>query len=194
LIQSPELCALIAGMIADAWVGVSHGSGTTPSADPAKLGLMQMRRILLLAHGQSPTVGNLTVTVAVAVADLSIASSPWIVTPGMRMRNRRHRDVLRLEGVAIETPAVENLSRLVQGDHLEELLTVAFSTTSHTLSSFRSGDGQFGFRHDRSGAVEIRSEIIHPSRLHLRSTMTFVLAVVVGDAEINCALILACPR
>jgi hypothetical protein len=121
-----------------------------------------VRRALILVHDCSAAAPTaISIDAVVAVANASIASASGIATTETRIRFRR--DVLWLERFAIETSAVENLPRFVQGNHLEELLSVALSGARDTLPSFRSGDGQFGFRHDRSRAVEVRAEVIHPS-------------------------------
>lgn len=67
-----------------------------------------------------------------------------------------------VQGIAMETATVENLSLLViNGDHLEQFLLVTFPTASHTLPSLQPGGGQFRFRNDGSRAIEIGSYVIH---------------------------------
>ena len=64
--------------------------------------------------------------------------------------------------IAMETATIENLTLfVVNGNHLEEFLLVTLSAAGRTLSSLQAAGRQFRFRNDRSGAVEVGSNIIH---------------------------------
>lgn len=64
--------------------------------------------------------------------------------------------------IAMETTTVENLTIfVVDGNHLEEFLLVTLSAAGWALSSLQAAGRQFRFRNDRSGAVEIGSNVVH---------------------------------
>lgn len=70
--------------------------------------------------------------------------------------------VLDVEGVAVQTPTVENLPVFViNGDHLEQFLLETLSAACHALSAFQPGGGQCRFRNERPCAIEIRSYVVH---------------------------------
>ena len=100
------------------------------------------------------TLGSLRVSTGAAVAVAAVMTAGTASVHGLAIAS--------LEGIAMQTAAIKNLPVfVVNGDHLEEFLPVTLSPARHTFSSFQPSGGQFRFRNDRSGAIEIRSYVIH---------------------------------